>query len=234
MRKCTFRCVSVYLPSMSTQTIFIKLLALTSSFFAFIPFVLALIRKKYLTKDLKIIWLFLTIGLITDLASEILTFYFKLSNLEIYNIYIILETLLISFFYYLILPNKISRFLIFSIILFFLIYSIYNVSFNPAKSLDGIILTIESTSIILFSVITFNEFLKNSIYSNILASPIFWINSGFLIFFSGNLFLHIFSNFLQVYELNAFFELWVFHSVFNIILYILISIGFWKSKISQI
>jgi hypothetical protein len=86
--------------------------------------------------------------------------------------------------------------------------------------------------VIASSFLTFNFIIKDQKYNNILTAPIFWINSAFLFYFGGNMFLHLFSDYLQEHALSTFYELWgLWHSSLNIIFYTLISIGFWKTRI---
>lgn len=220
---------------MSSSTNFYSFLSYISSAFAFFPFCIALFSKNYLSKELKILWLLLTFSIVTDITGYILTFVFNLSNIQLLNTYIILETLLISTFYLFVISNKIWKNLILTFIILFTTYSIIQFISKNNKMLDNVILTTESITVTLLSIVTFYHLLEKQIYSNILSVPIFWINSSFLFYFSGNLFLHLFSQYLQKHALYTFYELWgLWHSLLNIIFYTLISIGFWKTKTSQI
>lgn len=219
---------------MASTNNFYPILSYISSAFAIIPFVIAISRKKYLLKEFQILGLLIALSIITDLTSNVFSFRLKLNNILILNIYIILETLLISIFYFFVISNKTWKTLILIFIILFSTYSIIQFDSKNNIMLDNIALSAESISITIFSISTFHYILKYQIYSNILSSSVFWVNSGFLLFFSGNLILHLFSQFLQEFAQKAFYELWGFHSILNIILYWLISIGFWKTKTSQI
>ncbi len=199
-----------------------------------IPFVTAFIRKNNLSKELKILWFLIICSIITEIAGLILAFVYIVNNAHIFNIYVIIETLLISSFYYFVIQNRIWKLICIFLAIMFSVFAIIQLFLNPVKTLNNLTLTTESLMVIIFSVITFHYLIKYPKYKNILSTPIFWINSAFLLYFSGNLFLHLFSHFLTEYAQKAFLELWGFHSVFNIIFYTLISIGFWKTKTSQI
>ncbi len=198
------------------------------------PFLFGIFRYKYLQVQLK--WIFLLFGLggLTELVSFIYKTLVNPNNVWIFNIYQIIETTIIIIFYSMLTQVKLKKRLLYLFIILFTIVSVYQISNIGSVRLNDLSFSIESIIVVLLTILNFHSILKKQVYTNILNAPIFWINSGFLIFYCGNLFLHIFSQYLQAHAINAFFELWVFHSMFNIILYILISIGFWKTKISQI
>ena len=220
---------------MELHDIFLISLAIVSSISTVFPFVIGLKQFKHLPKEYKILFALVGAALLTEITSYILTYVFTVRNMYMINSYIILEICLISTFYILIFSNRflkiISGLFIFSF-LWFAIYSLIN-SIHP--SFDHVVLTTESVVVIFFSILGFSHLLKHSLYKNILDAPLFWFNTAFLIYFSGNLFLHIFSKYLQEHALYTFFEMWaIWHSLLNISFYSLISIGFWKTRTSQI
>ena len=226
--------ISVFLQHMLNAHSFYLILAYIASAFTIIPFIIALLHRNYLSKEFKILWLLVTCSLLTEITSSILVFIFKTSNVQLFNCYIIIETIIISLFYVSIIENKLWRILFSVFCASFSIYSSVQLITSSIKTLDYVFLTVESLMVILFSIVAFHNILKFSKYNSLLSAPIFWINSAFLLFFSGNLFLHLFSQYLQEFAQKAFYELWGFHSLFNIIFYSLISIAFWKTKTSQI
>jgi hypothetical protein len=120
-------------------------------------------------------------------------------------------------------------------IISFMAIGIYHFVLNGNKTLSNLSLTIESLAIISFVLLSFHSIFKKEIYTNLLAAPLFWFNSGFLLYFAGNIYLHLFSQYLIAHAQYAFFELWgLWHSLFNIIFFILISIGLWKTRKSLI
>ncbi len=198
------------------------------------PFLFGIFRYKYLQVQLKWIFLLFGLGSLTELVSFIYKTLVNPNNVWIFNFYQILETTIIIIFYSMLTQVKLKKRLLYLFIILFTIVSVYQISNIGSARLNDLSFSIESIIVVLLTILNFHSILKKQVYTNILNAPIFWINSGFLIFYFGNLFLHIFSKYLQAHAINAFFELWVFHSIFNIILYILISIGFWKTKKSQI
>jgi hypothetical protein len=198
------------------------------------PLLLAIIRYKYLSKSLKFIFALFIAGALTEIASEIYINFIGDNNLWLLNSYQILETIIIVLFYYSLTNNKPKQIVILLFIMSFVFISIFYFLKVKSNSLNNFPYTVEAIAIIALVLLSFHSIFKKQIYSNLLNAPVFWVNSAFLIFFSGNIYLYLFSKYLQEHALNAFFEIWVFHSILNIIFFILISIGLWKTKKSQI
>lgn len=197
------------------------------------PVFFGLLRLKYLTKNYLFVFILVSVSLIIEIISYTMIKYFNSSNIFLYNVYMIIETLLISAFYYSYLEKKSLKLTILIIATLFITASSIELIMQKKNTMSEIFLTFESLFTISLAVITFHQILQKQIYSNILNAPILWINSSFLLFFAGNLFVFLFSKFLHEFAQKAFYEIWGFHSILNIILYTLISIGFWKTKTSQ-
>jgi len=96
--------------------------------------------------------------------------------------------------------------------------------------MDNISSAVESIMLMLYSLLGFYYQITRPMYSNILRTPLFWFNTAILIYFSGDLFLFIFTNYVRSHLASFSYALWDIHSFVNILFYILVSIGFWKTK----
>ena len=210
------------------------ILAYLSIAFLFLSAIICLYRFKYTFKHFLFISLLIFVSIVIEIISYIMIKYFALSNLLIYNIHTILELFLISAFYYKNLEGIKLKKSIIIFYLFFLTYQIIELKIKSKNSLNEVSLIFESLYVIVFTILTFYQILHKKFQKNLFDSSIFWFNSAFLIYFSGNLFIYLFSSFLNNYYKIVFHEMWGYHSILSIILYSLISIGFWKTKPSQI
>lgn len=195
-----------------------------------LPFTIALIRFKYLTNELKYIWFFILLGIFSELSTRTISYFYpKLNILPGLHLYTIIEFITIGLFYLhffgaffskKLLPIIIIGFVIFAIINAFFIQGITN--FNTyARGLEGLL-------VIGISLLCFNKMLIELDTRDPTKQPIFWINSGFLFYFAGNLFIFILSNFIK--EDNYLLSLaWGMHALLMIILHLFISIGLWQS-----
>lgn len=205
--------------------------AYISSFSTLFPFTIAFICRNYLQREHKTLWLLISCSILTEIVSYILIYVFKTGNVSLFNFYIILETILISLYYFLSINNKTFKICISIFNLWFISYAIIELTAIHGKNLNNVLLTTQSLMVMASSIVTFNSLIKDQKHNNILSAPIFWINCAFLFYFAGNMVLHLFSNYLQEHALYTFYELWgLWHSLLNILFYSLISIGFWKTK----
>lgn len=219
---------------MGYQNIILKSLVILSSISTVTPFVIGLKKIKRFQRELKILFVLICSAILAEIAAYILTYVFDAGNIYLLNIYIILEISLIAAFYISIIQHKLIKIISGVFCFLFLVFAIVSLMLSQKPTFDYVVLTIESVIVMLFSVIGFHHLLKHLLYKNILDAPLFWFNTAFLIYFSGNLFLHLFSKYLQEHALYAFYELWgIWHSLLNIFFYILISIGFWKTRTLQ-
>lgn len=213
----------------------LKVLPDVSVFSTLIPFVFALLSYKKLSTELKLIFYLVVAAMVTELISSVVPFLTNSSNIVFINSYYIVETILITLFYVKITANRYWNYVMLLLCLAACIWSLVYMFGTSKDSMNIIAVAIESVSVIVYALLTYYYFLKNIEHANIFGVPVFWMNTAFLLFFGGNLFLHIFSNYLLENALYSFFELWgLIHSSLNISFYLLISIGFWKTRKFQL
>lgn len=154
------------------------------------------------------------------------------NNLPIFHIYTGIEFSLIFVFYMLFYKHYFKLKILYLILPVFYVVTYIDYKVNGLNEMDSFSVTVESTFFIVLSLLSFFFIIRHLIFENILNMPFFWINSGILIYFSGNILLFIFSNSFIKSEITTFFMLWaIIHSLLNIIYNGLICIGFWKSRI---
>ena len=194
-----------------------------------IPFIIGIIRKIYLVKELKIIFLFTFNSVIFEVISRTMAIY-KIPNLYLFHVYVLAEFFFISWFYYEIFKRYISSKTIPAIFFIFLIFSLIDtfVWHNPF-TFNSYAKTLECCIVVSYTVFylykTFDEFQDEDPSD----TPIFWINAGFLFYFSGCLFLFTFSNFILTQGKLMGMITWALHAFFIVIMSSLISIGLWKN-----
>ncbi len=166
------------------------------------------------------------------MLMEITSFIFlkkKINNMVLYHAYTVLEFSLYSLFFIKTITFRGTAVFIF--VLLFLFFGIAIFEFLKGSDvLNDLSTTVESILLIVYSIIAFYWLLQHPAQARIVAVPLFWQNTAILLYFSGNLFLFIFSNYIERHSNKVYYELWGIHSVLNIIFYLLISTGFWKTK----
>ncbi len=195
-----------------------------ADFMTLMAFLSFLISTKYSNKELLLIKWMLCISVISDVTFAV-PFYFLKSYIPYTGlIYRVAEFVLLVEFYFLVFgknfPNKLK----------WLSQLLIPVAVITFTSVDATPLRI--TSSILFSILSTLWFLKiiREMSVGILTNlPVFWMNSAFLLYFSGSLFLFLlFEPLGKLHETSAIVS-YMFHNLLGVIKNILIGVGFWKA-----
>ncbi len=96
--------------------------------------------------------------------------------------------------------------------------------------MDNFATSTESIILSLYALGSFLFVMRKLIFNNLLSEPFFWINSGVLFYFSGNLLVYVFSNYLVSSGLYNDSHIWSITPILSIFFNILLSIGFWKTR----
>jgi hypothetical protein len=213
---------------------FYLFLSYLSAAMLLLPAIISVLRYKLLNKYYLTLFILLIISIITEVYSFLEINYFKQTNILLYNCYILVQGALICISYYYSSKHKPLKILSLLIGPTYTIVGSVIIFKSQNQSLNSFVFTFESIIIIVLSLMAFYLQLKHLETDNILAYPNFWFNTAFITYFTGNVFLHLFSTYLQEHALYTFYELWgLWHSLLNILFYSLISIGFWKIKTLQ-
>lgn len=190
-----------------------------------------LVTRLYseLPKSLKVFTLFLYINLVTEISATIL-FNYRINNLPLLHIYTLAEFLCLSYFFSILIqkPQLNSK--------------------NFFYFCLGMATLIVLNSIFLQSIFTFNSYAKTLVQSLIILYVILYfynlsgevdnnnpyqqalrlINSALIVYYSGSLFIFMFSNtFLQnKVQMNAGF--WVFNAGLYLAYQLLVLISVWR------
>lgn len=171
--------------------IYINYLAETLPLILFIFFI-----KKNYTIDLKVLFVY-TIMYVGLLAVNI---YFKfisinpLKNLDTKRIFLLLEFIFLNYYFSFLIKNKYKFLVSFSSVFLFILYSFYDYNNSLKGTFSFIPLVIECFYFLLLIIYFFYETIKYNISKPLYNSTSFWISVGFLIYFSGNFFLFLFSS----------------------------------------
>lgn len=196
----------------------------------FCPLFLALINVRSYPKELKIITLQLLLVALIGSYSASLWLASK-NNLPVLHIYTMVEFSTIMLFYQVVFKAVIQKKWFFLLIGTFLIFCLVNVFYiQNWYMFNTYPRTLESILVISASLYYYYKIMRQSLYVRIEKSPVFWINTGFFIYFSGSFLLFTLSNYIL--PLSKVFNLivWQLHAFLSIILYTFIFIGLWQRR----
>lgn len=207
-----------------------KLLIATATYFIAIPAAVSLLKYRCLDTAMKAIAFYVFLGGLVQVYSSYLNG-IRYNNLWVLHWYTPLEFLCIVWFYANILEGILKKTTMLVVGSGFVALSVLNSTylqdtgtFNTyARSLEGI-LTIVFCLIWCYKTLTEMKILRLE------QNPVFWVNTGFLLYFSGNVLLFAFSNYIISINRSLSVYIWAFHAMFSILLYFFITIGLWKAK----
>lgn len=205
-------------------------LSYVSGWFSLLPAVIGLVLFKYLKKSmLPALFIALTAAL-----TELIIFLFLKAGKDpwiINMLYTLAEfTFLIMFYYEFLKPHLMTARFILLLIPLFCMLSIGIYLSDDEKLYGSYSTSIESVIISLFGLGSFVFVLRKMLFKNILSEPFFYFNTGFLFYFLGNLAFFGIGSYIKQIDPSSYASLRIIHSILNISLNLLMSIGFWKAK----
>ncbi|MBT3383411.1 MAG: hypothetical protein HN778_05765 [Prolixibacteraceae bacterium] len=196
-----------------------------------IAFAIGVIYYKSIKYRFKYIFFFVLFGVFTELSTKIITFFWIKNTMPVGHFYIPISLLILTVFYsnelkgY--IPKNLLIGLISSFLLFCLINEIFIQSIFDFPNLTG---SIAAIILLLFSILLFSKIMLEAKIKKLTREPLVWINTGVLLYYSANLFFYALFDYSLKFSTDfTLFTILIF-SVFNVVFYILISIGFIKTK----
>jgi hypothetical protein len=202
-------------------------LRLISSISVLLPLLVAVWNRYRLQRIQKKLGILLVAIFVVEAIANVL-WYRKENNLPIYHFYSIVECLLIINLYKDALKDVFSKHFFTILGLTFTIFAIVNMIFFQAlTTFNSNVTTVLGFLVIFLCLCYFYALLKEETYSPLEKKPMFWINAGFLIYFSSNLILFFINNSMFTKADAVSYLVWGLHAVVNIILILFFTIAIW-------
>ena len=193
------------------------------------PVAIAIYRRKYIKKELKVISYYLAFVLLFQLIAIVSVFFIK-NNLPVLHFYTIAEFALISWFYKEYLGSFLNKMIIYVIVVFFTLFAILNAFFfQSIFEFNTYPRGLECLFVVFYAITAYYKTIKSLDIISIEKSPLFWINAGFLFYFAGSLFLFVLGNLILTLDLHLSKLSWAIHACLVALMYIFIGIGLWHS-----
>jgi hypothetical protein len=208
----------------------LKINALTN----LIAFIVGLIYYKYFSKEIKIVFLFVTFGVFTEIFSKIYQHFWMQNTGPIGHFYFSVAFFIMGMFFLVTLKDFIKPVYILIPIILFEIFSLINVIFIQDlfefPSLTG---SIGAMILFLFSVAFFTKVMTEAKILKLSEEPLIWINTAVLIYYTGNFIFYALLNYAYSYSREFALLTGKFFSYVNLLFYLLITIGFYKVKLKK-
>lgn len=207
-----------------------KLIISFATYFIAVPMLVGLFRFRHLGGAMKAMACYAFLGGVVQFSSSYLNAQ-KLNNLWLLHLYTPMEFACIVWFYSQVLHGFLKKSVFVGLSLGFAVLSALNSAFlqdidtfnTYARSLEGIL-------VIVLCLLWCYRTLEEMKIKRLEDDPVFWVNTGFLLYFSGNVLLFAFSNYIVGINRALNLYIWAFHALFSILVYFFITIGLWKAK----
>ncbi len=202
-------------------------ITIIASLVLLVPLLVSVLKLKLLNRTQKKLLVLILITVLVEIISWVL-WYKNINNLPLYHFYTPIQFLLIINIYKNKLSGLFSKYFFLVLGIAFILFSILNiVFFQDLNTFNSNTTTLLGILVIFFCLSYFYTLLKEVKYSALETNPMFWINSGFLIYFSSNLILFFINNTMFKGATEASFLVWGLHAIVNIVLTIFYTIALW-------
>ncbi|MEM8969004.1 MAG: hypothetical protein AAGE93_21485 [Bacteroidota bacterium] len=144
------------------------------------------------------------------------------------HFYTLSEFIILALFFRTIIYNDtIKKGLILMIIVFGLFKIVDMVLITGTEKLDSLAITISSFFFTGLALLFYWQTFQRLEVEALERYPLFWINTGILFYFAGNLITFMFSNYITQQGYEYFITHWLLHNFFSLFKYVAFSIGLW-------
>lgn len=180
-----------------------------------LPVILYLfLRKRILVKSLWIIIVLIAIGSVTDSYSLYL-FYNKKSNFLFFNVYLLIETITLYYFFSLVIHSSVFKKVLLLLSIFFTVFWVFSLIKFSNQSFFYYCINFENISILAIAVFYYYEqiIIINSAF--IYAESVFWIVTAYFIYIAGTFFLYLYIPAFDSAEQKDYYD--ILNAIFTII-----------------
>lgn len=174
-------------------------------------------RIRHPKTIIRLVALIILASVVAQLGSIVLR-EFKLANPNYAGtFYELIQFFLLTIIYAVAVGEKKYRTIFSVIVVSFLVYGFLNLIFFQKDSINSNTFIVESLLTILYTLFYFSWLLRKLPTTDLQRFPMFWINSAWIIFSSGNLFLFAFTSYLVNVLNNDLILYWSLHNILAII-----------------
>lgn len=208
-------------------------LSFINVFYYLLPIIIGMVTFKHFNYNLKSIFWLICLGFLTDILNIIIGFIFKSNNLYINHLYALVEVSILSLFYFQIFKNPVLKYIVILNLILFLFYSLTClVKYGLHNPINMKLISVGNFIVVIYCLLYLFNQLEKSNQEILTLSPLFWINSAYLLYFIPTILIYLCYNFL-LRNTNDFLNL--IHNIVNSVLCILfntlVTIGFLKTKV---
>jgi hypothetical protein len=205
-----------------------------SILFNSLAFIVGIFRFKYFTKELKTFFYFVALGMLTEIYTKFHQHFIMKSTMPIGHFYFPVAFLILTIFYFQLLNKFIKPIYFIIVILVFELYCIINPVFiQSLLEYPSLVGAIGALFIFIFSVMFFIKVMSEAKIEKLSIEPLIWINTAVLVYYSFNFFFYSLYNLRLIASIEMATFVVIFFAVFNMLFYLIITVGFAITKKKQ-
>ncbi len=200
-----------------------------------IAFIIGCIYFKYFSKEIKIVFYFVSFGVATEIFTRFYIHFLMRNTGPIGHFYYPVAFFIMGMFFLVTLKDFIKPVYILIPIILFEVFSLINVLFiQDLFEFPSVTGSIGAMILFLFSVTFFIKVMAEAKILKLSREPLIWINSAILIYYTGNFIFYGLLNYANNHSREFAVLTVIFFSYVNILFYLLIAIGFYKVKLNKL
>ncbi|KAB2810109.1 hypothetical protein [Phaeocystidibacter luteus] len=163
---------------------------------------------------------------IIELVSALLFISGVKNNMPLYHVYIGMEFFLVTYLFSAILPNVLTPARQLTLSGAFVAALLLKLlDWESIFEFPSVLRPVESGVLIGLSVLYFLSVMKSEEFINLFKSANFWISSAMLIYFSANMLIFAYTDYLAEQSMELFSAVWYIHTGLNVIFYSLLTVA---------
>jgi hypothetical protein len=199
-------------------------------YFLLFPLFAGIFNFRFLKSETKAIFFYVLIAIFFELLSRILLHLKFQNTLPFLHVYTVIEFGIIWLFYFRFFKLFYSSKAMKVLLAFFVSFGLFNALFlQDINTFNTYPKGLQCIIMIALSLLTYNKILIELDTRYPTKQPVFWINTGILFYFSGNLVVFLLSNYISKNN-HLLLIAWGIHAILMAILNSFIAIGLWKTR----
>ena len=191
------------------------------------PILIGAIYFKSLSFALRILLVFVVITGAFELLTAILSIN-GINNLLFFHAYVYFEFIAVASIFFFTYDSVFWRSVSVLFVVVFILFSLINSLFlEPIDMFNSYQRYAEGLLVIIMCAGYYISLLRRPIHRYLEKQPMFWLTSGWLIYFAGTLYLFLFSK--ELLAMNSY-HFWQIHAILNIGLNIIYTVSFVKER----
>ncbi|MCI5080211.1 MAG: hypothetical protein MRY78_00890 [Saprospiraceae bacterium] len=191
-----------------------------------LPALVGFIRIRKLQLVQKAVFALALLSVLTEVIARLVRHMGNAQNIVYYG-YTALEFGLLAIIFAQALPPYLTRRSVLAISFAFVGFVVLDmVWLSGVEQFNNYSTAVESLILIFFSLVFFYKTLQELQIRYLEKAPLFWISVGVLLYFSGSLFIFLFTNYVNSSN-QALFIIWGIHGIFGILLNLFYALALW-------